>query len=181
MEESVHNRTSIKKHCSHEIHIAVIIQALKREPSRGFHVYKETTWSNAKVGDEVKVEVQISLKSIAYDPYLCAIKAKHEYFTGWKTIGQTPREISRYVYFFIKQEGDRIYGKLKSLKYKRFPVPSGGLEVPLLLKCESQGKWVTDTMEHFVENFYSFDFAVDLVITDEDEEEIDFEILDIKN
>ena len=47
--------------------------------SRGFHVYKEMTWSNAKVGDEVKVEVESNLKSIAHDPYSYAIKAKHEY------------------------------------------------------------------------------------------------------
>ena len=31
-----------------------------------------------------------------------------------------------------------------------------------------------------MENFYSFDFAGDLVVTDEDEEEIDFEALDIE-
>ena len=59
-------------------------------PSRGFHVYKETTWSNAKVGDEVKVEVD---------------------FSGWKTVSHIPREISQYVFFFIKQEDGRFYGK----------------------------------------------------------------------
>ena len=32
-----------------------------------------------------------------------------------------------------------------------------------------------------MENFYSFDFAGDLVVYDEDEEEIDFETLDIEN
>ena len=36
-------------------------------------------------------------------------------------------------------------------------------------------------MEEFVKNFYSFDFAGDLVVNDEDEEEIDFETLDIEN
>ena len=66
------------------------------------------------------------------------------------------------------------------LKYKPFPIPSGGLEVPLLLKFESQDKRVTDTMEEFVENFYFFDFAGDLVTNDENEEEIDSETLDIK-
>ena len=150
--------------------------------SRGFHVYKETTWSKAKVGDEVKVEVESNLKSIAHDhdPYSCAIKARHEYYTGSKTVGHVPRKILRQAYFFIKQEGGRVYGKLKLLKYKPFPIPSGGLEVPLLLKFESQDKWVTDTMGEFVENFYFFDFAGDLVTNGENEEEIDFETLDIK-
>ena len=36
-------------------------------------------------------------------------------------------------------------------------------------------------MEEFVENFCSFDFAGYLVVNDEDEEEIDFETLDIGN
>ena len=120
-----------------------------------------------KVGDEVKVEVESSLKSIAHDPYSCAIKAKHKYFKGWRTVGHIPREISRYVNFFIKQEGGRLYGKLKSLKYKPSLILSGGLEVPLLLRSESQDKWVKDTMEEFVENFYSFDFAGDLVVHNE--------------
>ena len=92
-----------------------------------------------------------------------------EYFTGWKTVGHIPSQILRYVYFFIKQERDRVYGKLKSLKYKTSPIPSGGLEVPL--KFESQDKWVTDAMEKFVGNLYSFD---------EDEEEIDFETIEYK-
>ena len=148
--------------------------------SRRFHVYKETTRSNVKVGGEVKVEVESNLKSITHDPYSCAIKTKHEHYVGWKTVGHIPREISRYVYFFIKQEGGRVYGKLKSLKYKPSPIPAGGLEVPLLLKFEAQEKWVTDAMEEFVENFYSFDFAGDLVVDNDDEGEIDFDTIDIE-
>ena len=38
-----------------------------------------------------------------------------------------------------------------------------------------------DTMEEFVENFYSFNFAEDLVANDKDEEEIDFETLETEN
>ena len=104
-----------------------------------------------------------------------------KYVTEWKTVGHIPREKSWNVYFFIQQEGGRVYGKLKPLKYKFSPVPSGGLEVPMLLKFEYQDKWVKDTMEEFVETFYFFDFPVDLVVNDEDEEETDFEILDTGN
>ena len=90
--------------------------------SRGFHVYKETTWSNAKVGDEVKVEVKSNLKSILHDPYSCTLKTKHEYYIGWKIVVFISREISQYVYLFIKQKCGRVYGKLKSLKYKPSPI-----------------------------------------------------------
>ena len=43
--------------------------------SQEFQAYKEMTWSNAKVGDEVKVEVESNFKSIAHNPSSCAIKA----------------------------------------------------------------------------------------------------------
>ena len=66
---------------------------------------------------------------------------------------------------------------MKSSKNKPSSVPSGGLVVPLLLIFESQDKW----MEEFPENFYSFDFAGDLVVNDQDEEEIDFETLGIES
>ena len=145
--------------------------------SRGFHVYKDTTWSRAKVGDEVKVEVESNLKSITRDPYSCAIKAKHEYYIGWKTVGHIPRETLRYVYFFIKQEGGRVYEKLKSIKYKP-PIPAGGLDVSLLLKFEAQEKWVMDALDEFVENFYSF--AGDLVVDNDEQGEIDFDTIDLK-
>ena len=44
------------------------------------------TWSTAKVGGEVKVEVESNLKLIAQDPYSCAIKTKGKYLgmeNGW--------------------------------------------------------------------------------------------------
>ena len=50
--------------------------------SRGYHVYKETSWSDARVGDEVKVELETDKKSIEKDPYSCAIKKKHN-FLHW--------------------------------------------------------------------------------------------------
>ena len=50
--------------------------------SRGYHVYKETTWSNAKVNEKVKIEIKTNQRSIAIDPYACTIKAKEKYFDG---------------------------------------------------------------------------------------------------
>ena len=83
-------------------------------------------------------ECAIKYRSHHHDPYSCEIKAKQKYFTGWKTVGHIPCKIWQYAYFFIKQGGSRVYGKLKSLKYKIFPILSGGLEVSLLLKFESR-------------------------------------------
>ena len=44
--------------------------------SRGYHVFKETNWSNANVDHKVKVEIKTNSNSIASDPYLCVIKTK---------------------------------------------------------------------------------------------------------
>ena len=43
--------------------------------ARGYHVYDETSWSNAKLNDKVKVELETDAKSLSTDPYTCAIKA----------------------------------------------------------------------------------------------------------
>ena len=55
-------------------------------------------------------------KSLSIDSYAFAIKTKHSYFIGWKTVGHIPREICRYVYFFMKEENEKVFGTLKSLK-----------------------------------------------------------------
>ena len=71
--------------------------------SRGYHVFKETTWTEAKV--DVKIEIDTNKKSINIDPYARAIRAKNHFFDIWKTVGHIPREISRHVFFFVKEEG----------------------------------------------------------------------------
>ena len=74
--------------------------------------------------------------------YACAVKVKHKYFDGWKTVGHVPREILRYIYFFINKEGGTISDNVKSLNYKLLPVPSGGIEVPLQLTFSCPEEWV---------------------------------------
>ena len=36
--------------------------------SRGYHVYKEISWSNAKIDEEVKVELEANTTSLSTDP-----------------------------------------------------------------------------------------------------------------
>ena len=65
---------------------------------------------------------------------------------------------------------------MNSLTYKPSPIPSGGLEVPLLLRFKCDVKWTIDTMKQFVEQYYSYDFTGNIIIEqdDDDECEIDF-------
>ena len=70
---------------------------------------------------------------------------------------------------------------MNSLKYKASPIPSGGLQVPLSFKFKHNEKWVLDAMEEFVDNFYSYDFAGNLV-NDEDGDDgsVDFDTVFIE-
>ena len=52
--------------------------------SRGYHVYRNSTWQNAKSGDNRLVEIETNKSSKSIDPYVCSIKIKHEFF---KTLG----------------------------------------------------------------------------------------------
>ena len=127
--------------------------------SRGYHVYKETPWSNAKVIDKVKTEIKTNQSLTANDPYACAVKAKHKYFNGWETVGHVPREISKYTYFFIKKESRSITGNVKSLTCKPSPVSSRGPEIPLLLTCSCPDEWIRNKMKDFINDFYIYDFT----------------------
>ena len=48
-------------------------------------------------------------------------------------MGQIPRESSGHVYYFIKTEGGFVNGSVIATKYCLSPIPSGGLEITLLL------------------------------------------------
>ena len=74
-------------------------------------------------------------------------------------MGHIPREISPYVYFFIKEENGKVFGTVKLLKYKACPIPSGGLEVPLFLIFLCKLKWVVNIMEEFIQSFYTFGYS----------------------
>ena len=127
--------------------------------SRGYHVFKETSWSNAKEGDEVKVELETNKSSKKIDPYACAIRAREEYFKGWKTVGHIPREISRHVYFFMKSEGGSVNGRVISTKYRTSPTPVGGLEIPLLLTFSCSKAINVEKMKTFVQTLYDYKFT----------------------
>ena len=83
--------------------------------SRGYHIYKNTSWKNAKVGEKVIVEMEIKKSSLEVDPYACVLKTKNHFFDSLITVGHIPREISRHVHFFIKTKGGKVIGHVKSL------------------------------------------------------------------
>ena len=118
---------------------------------------------DAKVGDEIKVEVETN----KYSMYPIQVKSKC--FDVMYTVGHIPREISRHVYFFIKKEGGWITGSVFSVKYRPSPIPSGGLEIPLLLKFCSSKLIIFKKMIQFVKELYDYEFAGE--IKDEESED----------
>ena len=128
----------------------------------------------------MKTDSETDQSWIANDPYACAIKPRDKYSVGWETVGHVPRGILRYVYFFMKQEGGVVNGLLKSLNYKSSFIPSGFLEVPLILTFSCSNEWIHNTLKDFVETFYT-QYFTGLVAIINSAEEIYFEIdLDVE-
>ena len=109
-------------------------------------------WSSAKLEDFVTVEIETDKESKKIDPYCCAIKAMVDIPPRLKTVGHAPREISRHMFFFLKEENGKVNGFVYSSQYQPSPVPAGGLEIPLTLTFKSP-KFIThQEMKDFMTN-----------------------------
>ena len=64
--------------------------------SRGYHVFRNKTWKNAKAGEKVRVEIERNKSSKAIDPYSCAIKIKHRHFDTWLTTTSKTNKNNQY-------------------------------------------------------------------------------------
>ena len=120
--------------------------------SRGYHVYKNTSWANAKVGEKVTVEMETKKPSLEVDPYAFAIKIKNRFFDSLITV-------TWHVHFFIKTEGGKVIGQVKSLTYRPSPIPSGCLEIPLQLTFTCDNKFTLDLMNGFVKSLYDWNYT----------------------
>ena len=123
--------------------------------ARGYHFYKNTTWDQDKVGDKVLVEIERDKKPKEIDPYCCSIRTSVNQHT--KTVVHIPREISRHVYFFLKDEYGHIDGTVKSIDNRPSPIPAGGLEIPLTLNFKCPRHITHTKLKEFMSTLYSFD------------------------
>ena len=92
------------------------------------------------------------------------------------TVGHIPREISRHVYYFLKEIGRKVDGHVFFTQYRPSPIPAGGLEIPLLLNFKSPRYITHQKMKDFLSKLYSWDFEGRADTEDEDDEENDDEI-----
>ena len=72
--------------------------------SRGFHIYKNTTWENVNISQEISIQLETNEDSKKIDPYCCAIE---NMVSGkLETVGHIPREVSRHTFFYHKKKED---------------------------------------------------------------------------
>ena len=77
----------------------------------------------------------MNIHSKKVDPCCFAIKTM---VSGkLETVGYMQSKVSRHTYFYIKEGGGRIDGSALSTLYHPSPIPSGGLEIPLIMTFRS--------------------------------------------
>ena len=89
---------------------------------------------------------------------LCSIKIKNGFYDSLITIGHISREIS-HVHFFIKTEGGKVIGHVKSFTYRPSPLPPGGLEIPLQLTFTCDNKLALYLMNGFAKSLYDWNYT----------------------
>ena len=99
--------------------------------SRGWHVYGKTVWQNCR-GEKLEATKEDNKEATKIDPYTIVWTVKGKYKLVPVVVGHIPREISRFTKFFINY-GGRIEAKVFSSQYTPSLIPSGGLEVSLVV------------------------------------------------
>ena len=97
-----------------------------------YHVYRDTSWNQIYVNQAVIVHKKKNIVSLQIDPYCCAITITRVDKIGPVTVGHIPREISRFVYFSLHEQG-AISGKFVDTEPRISPIPERALAIKLLL------------------------------------------------
>ena len=98
-------------------------------------------------------------------------------------IGDIPREISRFCHFFINY-GGAINARVSKVKYRPSPIPSKGLEIPIMMEFvkENATADVYRKMENYVQEYYTEPENLRQLDNNEaDDDDYEQEILDASN
>ena len=66
------------------------------------------------------MEIKTDKESKKIDPYCCAVKGMVDILPQLKTVGHVPREISRHIFFFLKEGNGKADGFVYSTQYQRY-------------------------------------------------------------
>ena len=117
--------------------------------SRGYHVYRNTSWNQIYLNQAVVVHKEKNIVSLQIDPCCCAITITHVDKIGPVTVGHIPREVSRFAYFFLHEQG-AISGTVVDTEPRMSPIPEGGLEIKLLLNFTHPVERILNRMKELV-------------------------------
>ena len=125
--------------------------------TRGYHIYENTSWTNAKMGEKVIMELETKITSLETNPFAFAIRLKIKFFDSFNLVGHISHKISRPFHFFIKTEGRNINRNNMSLTYRRSPIHSTGLEISLHLAFTCCQKESFDKVNGSNDSLYDWD------------------------
>ena len=113
--------------------------------SRRFHVVNNTIWKNIKMDEIISVQIERNEASKIIYPLRWPIKGLISEIL--ETVGHITRNVSRYAFFLIGENGECVDGSVLSTRYHLLPIPSGKLEIPLMLtfrslKCNTHQKMI---------------------------------------
>ena len=123
-----------------------------RSASRGFHVYRSIP--KPRIEEILKMKPEYAT---IHDPLAIAITASlQETLTKYDVVGHVPREISRFCRYFLNY-GGLLEGRVRDVRYRRSPIPKGGLEIPItmLVKRHKASPAVFNKMKKLVLEYYT--------------------------
>ena len=99
------------------------------------------------INQPVDVYKETNIIPEAYDPYCCKITITRVDRTV--TVGYIPRELSRYVFYFL-HEGGAVVGSVASTNYRPSQITEGEVEVPIYLPFTHISGVVIDKLKEFI-------------------------------
>ena len=119
--------------------------------ARGFHEYRKI-WAPT-INHELIVKPQTGN---LFDPYAIGLFTKiRGKIEPLSLVGHLPREISRFSKFYLEYGGS-MKASVRDVKFRRSPLPQGGLEIPITLTIlqNNASLRVYDKMQEFMMEYY---------------------------
>ena len=89
-------------------------------------------------------------------------------------VGHIPLEISCFCHYFINY-GGKLEARVTCTKYRPSPIPSGGLEIPILLIAK-KGDSMEEIFEKMKDLLRSYYMEPDRIVVEKKDKEIDFDV-----
>ena len=119
--------------------------------ARGFHEYRKI-WA-PRINQQLIVKHQ---SGNLFDPYAIGLFTKiRGKIEPLSLVGHLPREISRFSKFLLEYGGN-MKASVRDIKFRRSPLPQGGLEIPITLTIlrNNASLRIYDKMQEFAMGYY---------------------------